>query len=107
MDALRLPALLPRGVSYADYLVDGRPVLQAIDRAGNCIKRIRVEHDVDPDVVWTWLEGYLENKDPERRLRLVPTSAPRPPINVGLMLRMIRVHELRQRAAKPNAFVEP
>jgi hypothetical protein len=107
VDALRLPALLPRGVAYAEYLIDGCHVLQAIDRYGNCIKRVRVKPDVDPEVIWTWLEGYLENRDPERHLRIIPGCTHSvTPINIAIMLRLIRVRALRQRQTQVRgAFV--
>lgn len=60
-----------RGVSLADYLIGGCPVLQAIDRYGNCVKRIRLADDVDEEIARTWLEGLLEREDPAPRLQLV------------------------------------
>lgn len=63
--------VLPRGVWWAPYLFAGRPVLQAIDRHGNCIKQVRVLPGVDEDIPRTYLEGFLERRDPPA-LRLLP-----------------------------------
>jgi hypothetical protein len=53
-----------RGVRLADYCVRGRPVLIAIDSAGNCVRRVRVMPNMDEEIVREWLWGYLERVDP-------------------------------------------
>jgi hypothetical protein len=58
-------SLLARGVEKAAYLLDGCEVLLAIDRGGNCVRRVRLTPDVDEDIARAWLEGYLERVDPE------------------------------------------
>ena len=71
--------LLGRGVWWADYLRDGRPVLLAIDSRGECIKRVRLVRDEDEELAREWLDGLLEHYDPPRRLELVRTApAPKP-----------------------------
>lgn len=98
MTALRRPSLLPRGVSYADYLIRNCRVLQAIDRHGNCVKRVKLEPDVDEEVVWVWLEGLLERLDPDpiRHLWLMPAAPARSARTVEIMT-ALRVAALRSR----------
>ena len=73
--------LLERGVWKADYLLAGCEVLLAIDRHGNCVRRVRLTSDVDELVARAWLEGYVERVDPEPRrpqlllVRPTPSSA--------------------------------
>lgn len=70
--------LLGRGVWVADYLLDGRPVLLAVDSRGELRKRVRLASDADEEFAREWLEGLLEHYDPPvmvPRLTLVPRSA--------------------------------
>jgi hypothetical protein len=70
--------LLGRGVWWADYLINGRPVLLAIASTGELIRRVRLARDEDEEVAREWLEGLIEHYDPPRRIALVrPSPAPR------------------------------
>jgi hypothetical protein len=81
--------LLPRGVHHADYLIDGCPVLLAIDSRGNCVKRGKLLPDTDEECARAWLEGLLDHYDPlPRRPALTLHRTPRIPR--GAFLAMIR-----------------
>lgn len=72
--------LLARGVHEAEYLVDGHPVLLAIDSQGNCVRRVKMAPDVHEGVARAYLNGLLDHYDPVRPpLRLVksPLCFPR------------------------------
>lgn len=72
--------LLSRGVHRADYLVQGFPVLIAVDSNGNCLRRVKMAPDVHEGVARAFLTGLLDHHDPLRPpLRLVksPLRFPR------------------------------
>lgn len=92
---LMLVPLLPRGVQYAHYLVDGYRVLHAIDSRGNCLRRVKLTPDVDEELARAWLDGLLEHYDnPERRrahLHLVrPRVRPPGVVSTGVFLAVTR-----------------
>jgi hypothetical protein len=73
-------ALLPRGVRRADYLIEGYPVLHAIDSGGNCLRRVKMSPAVDEGCARAFLTGLLDHYDPVRPpLRLLPSGPPLPP----------------------------
>lgn len=77
MASVAAKRLLGRGVWWADYLVRGRPVLLAITSTGECIRRVRMDEDVNEGVARAFLSGLLDHYDPLRPpLRLVPLSPP-------------------------------
>ena len=86
--------LLDRGVWPAEYLIDGFPVLHAIDSKGNCLRRVRLADGVDEDAAHEWLAGLLEHYDPRPALRLVKPDRPPPgTLSAGVYL---AVHVGRQ-----------
>lgn len=67
--------LLQRGVWTADYLIEGHPVLHAIDSNGNCLRRVKMSPAVDETCARAWLNGLLDHYDPMLpRLSLVTSS---------------------------------
>lgn len=94
--------LLPRGVHLAHYLVDGWPVLHAIDSNGNCLRRVKLTDEVDEGLARAWLEGLLEHYDsPARRrahLRLVrPRARPAGVLATGVYLAVTRGRQAPRR----------
>ena len=83
-------ALLPRGVHRAPYLLNGSPVLHAIDRHGNCVRRVRLAGR-DERVVHAWLSGYIEHVDPAPQLRLIKPTLPAASMDHGTFARLISV----------------
>jgi len=83
--------LLDRGVWKAPYLLNGREVLQAIDRHGNCVRRVRLSLGVDEEVARAWLEGYLEHVDPLPQLRLVRPIGAAAHVDPGLFVRYLTI----------------
>jgi hypothetical protein len=56
--------ILPRGVHFADYLVDNCRVMLAIDSRGNCIQRIKLGPDRSEMLSRAHCDGMLDHYDP-------------------------------------------
>ncbi len=84
-----MPKLKPRGVWEGDFLLDGCPVLQAIDKAGNCVRQVRLRDGIDERVARAWLEGYLERVDPVPQLRLVKPLPSAAEMRPGTFVRLL------------------
>jgi len=83
--------LLERGVWKAAYLLDGCEVLHAIDRRGNCVRRVKLYPEIDERIARAWLSGFLERVDPTPRLRLVKPMLPAARMNSATFARLITV----------------
>lgn len=63
------PKRVPRrGVREADCTRGGLRVFEAINSAGDCVKRMKLEPGVNEEIIREWLWGHLERVDPRPRL---------------------------------------